>query len=73
MKKALITLIIASFLGLGLSSCVVRTSPHHHHGHPPKARKHHRKHHKGCRPSHYWDGHRCRHKGKGHGARKHDY
>ena len=26
-----------------------------------------------CHPSHYWDGHKCRHKGKGHGARKHDH
>ncbi len=26
----------------------------------------------GCRPNQYWDGERCRHKGKGHGARKHD-
>lgn len=26
-----------------------------------------------CRPSHYWDGDQCVHKGKGRGARKHDY
>ena len=25
-----------------------------------------------CRPSQYWDGNQCRHKGQGHGARKHD-
>jgi hypothetical protein len=25
-----------------------------------------------CHPSQYWDGHTCRHKGRGHGARKHD-
>lgn len=25
-----------------------------------------------CKPSQYWDGATCRHKGKGHGARKHD-
>ena len=25
-----------------------------------------------CRPDQYWDGHECRHKGKGSGARKHD-
>lgn len=25
-----------------------------------------------CHPSQYWDGEQCRHKGKGHGARKHD-
>ena len=27
---------------------------------------------KSCHPSQYWDGTQCRHKGKGHGARKHD-
>ena len=27
---------------------------------------------KECHPSEYWDGTQCRHKGKGHGARKHD-
>ena len=26
-----------------------------------------------CKPSHTWDGEKCRHKGKGKGARKHDY
>ena len=26
-----------------------------------------------CRPSEYWDGYQCRHKGNGHGARKHDH
>jgi hypothetical protein len=26
----------------------------------------------GCHPSQYWDGAQCRHKGNGHGARKHD-
>jgi hypothetical protein len=25
-----------------------------------------------CHPSQYWDGHQCRHKGQGYGARKHD-
>jgi hypothetical protein len=25
-----------------------------------------------CHPSQYWDGAMCRHKGQGHGARKHD-
>lgn len=25
-----------------------------------------------CHPSQYWDGEMCRHKGEGHGARKHD-
>ena len=30
------------------------------------------KHDERCRPNEYWDGDRCKHKGKGHGARKHD-
>lgn len=25
-----------------------------------------------CHPSQYWDGEKCKHKGKGKGARKHD-
>jgi hypothetical protein len=29
-------------------------------------------HSKKCHPSQYWDGHQCKHKGKGKGARKHD-
>jgi hypothetical protein len=27
---------------------------------------------KECKPSQYWDGEMCRHKGQGRGARKHD-
>jgi hypothetical protein len=27
---------------------------------------------KQCHPSQYWDGSKCRHKGQGKGARKHD-
>ncbi len=27
---------------------------------------------KECKPSQYWDGEQCRHKGQGKGARKHD-
>ena len=29
--------------------------------------------HKKCKNSHHWDGEKCRHNGKGKGARKHDY
>jgi hypothetical protein len=43
---------------------------HHHHRRAQPVRRDHRH---SCRPSHYWDGHQCRHKGRGHGARKHDY
>jgi hypothetical protein len=38
---------------------------------PPKSKKS-KSNSKECHPSQYWDGDQCRHKGKGHGARKHD-
>jgi len=54
----------AAFLAATLAGCIVATGP----GHSRHAVRHgHR-----CHPSHYWDGHKCKHKGKGHGARKHD-
>lgn len=58
--------------------CLVVPSRRGHRHHRVKHRHHkakHRRHkrHRRCRPSHYWDGYRCRHKGRGHGARKHDY
>ena len=62
-KRLLAIICISAFLAAGTSSCVVR--PYGHHRHALKAKK--------CKPGHYWDGHKCRHKGKGHGARKHDY
>lgn len=58
----------AAFL---FNGCVVVKDKHHHHHHGRS--KHALKHHKRCHPSQYWDGHKCRHKGKGHGARKHDH
>jgi hypothetical protein len=45
-----------------LPGCVVRTSG----GYRARAVS------PACHPSQYWDGHQCRHKGRGHGARKHD-
>ena len=39
--------------------------PYGHGRHALKAKK--------CKHGHYWDGEKCRHKGKGKGARKHDY
>lgn len=61
-------LILATFAVLGFlsSSCIIHTPRH---GHKRQAVKKSKK----CKPSHYWDGHKCRHKGKGKGARKHDY
>ena len=60
MSRIAIAILIAVFA----SGCIV-------HRHPPATRtvvvvkdK--------CHPSQYWDGEQCRHKGKGHGARKHD-
>ncbi len=66
--KMLLLVMIAAFS----SGCVV----HDHHNRPRHAH-HHQRHHKvkrdrACHPSQYWDGHKCRHKGHGHGARKHD-
>jgi hypothetical protein len=51
-------LLVASTLG----GCLVHT-----HGHDRRAASS-----PGCHPSQYWDGHECRHKGQGRGARKHD-
>jgi hypothetical protein len=65
-------LVILAFVSsLLLGGCLVHTRDHHHHGRHGHAKKH--KHKKGCHPSQYWDGHKCRHKGKGRGARKHDH
>jgi hypothetical protein len=60
--------IVLSALFALASGCVVvpgHGKHHHHKGHALSARR-------DCHPSQYWDGERCRHKGKGHGARKHD-
>jgi Ni/Co efflux regulator RcnB len=84
MKKLfLITLLLGSFGLTTAPGCIVRTRSHNHgHVHREPAHRHHRhrarpvhRHHRrpSCSPSHYWDGHQCRHKGRGHGARKHDY
>ena len=73
MKRMLIIALFACF-GFTSSACIVHTRDHRpRHRHHKKVRKHKRHHHEHCRPSHYWDGHKCRHKGRGHGARKHDY
>ncbi|ACY17705.1 hypothetical protein [Haliangium ochraceum] len=72
MKRFAIGSLLLGALSLGISGCVVRSHNHPSHGHP-KAKSGGGKKHHNCRPSHYWDGHKCRHKGKGKGARKHDY
>lgn len=61
--------------------CIVRTPHHRSRHHRVKVKHHRRPHHRhhrvkvrhNCPPSHYWDGARCRHRGRGHGARRHDY
>jgi hypothetical protein len=73
--------LLAVFLGLltmVLGGCIVRhRGPRHGHRHyrsrPVKHRGHHKIKRRSCARSHYWDGRRCRHRGRGHGARKHDY
>lgn len=64
-KRLLTILVISVFLGSFSSSCIIHTPGHGHRRHAVKAKK--------CKPGHYWDGEKCRHKGKGKGARKHDY
>ena len=67
MRRTLSILVIFLF-AVALSGCFVTSRPGHGHRHS------HARHGKrgGCHPSQYWDGRQCRHKGKGHGARKHD-
>ena len=62
--KRLFGLVGVTVLPLVLTGCFV-------HGHD-HGRSRHASRGGGCHPSQYWDGHQCRHKGKGHGARKHD-
>jgi len=61
-RRLLSIIILSAFLGATTSSCFVH--PYRHGRHAVKAKK--------CKPSHYWDGEKCRHKGKRKGARKHD-
>lgn len=64
MRHTFSLLVIAAFL-LSLSGCFITTRDRHRHGRAHRASR-------SCHPSQYWDGNQCRHKGKGHGARKHD-
>ncbi len=68
MKLVILTFVSSLLLG----GCIVHTHDHtHSRGHPVYVKN--GKHKRGCHPSEYWDGSKCRHKGKGHGARKHDH
>ena len=70
MRKLLLVVLLLGGLGITTPGCIVRTHNHSRHGHVKRGGHGHRR---ACAPSHYWDGYRCRHKGRGHGARKHDY
>jgi hypothetical protein len=64
MKRILVGLVALSFLA-SLSGCVfVDRKPARSSKSVSRAK---------CHPSQYWDGHKCKHKGKGHGARKHKH
>ena len=63
MRRIPVFLVAALFI-LSLSGCFVVTNDR---GRTSRASKSKR-----CHPSQYWDGHQCRHKGKGKGSRKHD-
>jgi hypothetical protein len=68
-RRLFISLVLASFIGATTSSCLIHT-----HGRSKRAIKSKKvKKSRKCPPSHYWDGKKCRHKGKGKGARKHDH
>lgn len=70
MKKLLLVALLLGGLGVTTPGCLVRTRSHSHgHVHRDHGHRHKRVR---CSPNEYWDGHRCRHKGRGHGARKHD-
>lgn len=60
------SILVTALFALSLSGCIFTTRDRgHRHGRVRSADR-------GCHPSQYWDGHQCRHKGRGHGARKHD-
>jgi len=69
-RRLFIVLVLLVFVGTTASSCILHT--HGRGRHPAKVKK--AKKSKKCSRSHYWDGKRCRRKGKrkGKGARKHD-
>jgi hypothetical protein len=65
MQRYLAILLTALFLSTS-TACIVHTNDRGRSHRSVKKGK------KKCHPSQRWDGRRCRHKGKGHGARKHD-
>jgi hypothetical protein len=64
MNRLFASITLALFAA-GASGCIVHRRPVHSRTQTVVVKD-------GCRPNQYWDGSQCRHKGKGHGARKHD-
>jgi hypothetical protein len=62
MRKLIVAIGLACLM-MSASGCILTT---------PRRGRHTAVREPSCHPSQYWDGHQCRHKGKGHGARKHD-
>lgn len=65
MRKLGLFITAAALSSFVLGGCLVRTSDR------PGSSRHESKSSK-CKPSQYWDGNQCKHKGKGKGSRKHD-
>ncbi|HUH04422.1 MAG TPA: hypothetical protein VML75_20645 [Kofleriaceae bacterium] len=63
MRKFGLFITAAALSSFVLGGCFVRSGP--------GSSKHESKSSK-CKPSQYWDGNQCKHKGKGQGSRKHD-
>ncbi len=63
---SLLVCILFAFGLSGMTGCFVTTRDRHRHGYVRDGGGGR------CHPSQYWDGRTCRHKGRGHGARKHD-
>lgn len=73
LRTIMMALALSFSVGAG-SGCILHAKDNPDRSqHRSKKRSHKKKKDKKCRPSHYWDGEKCRHKGKGKGARKHDY
>jgi len=67
MRKMLMHYVAAVVLTAPLMGCLVTTAQPGRGRHVQEASGR-----PACHPSQYWDGETCRHKGRGHGARKHD-
>jgi hypothetical protein len=69
------TFIVPIFAAFAMIASGCLTHDHHHRAESRTGTLERGEHHdraRSCHPSQYWNGHRCIHKGKGHGARKHD-